>query len=144
MIYNYLNYEGLQTYDNLIKGYIKKYFTEQVDQNSIVSAAIETMQDYVNLQIENSIVGIETAKIQSLFKEPVVVEETSDLDVYIDTVQENQILVLENEGEYANELTIANDVYINANGSVLSGPISISADSNVTFENAIISQALNV
>lgn len=144
MIINYLNYEGLQTYDDLIKNYIDKHAGEQIDQNVVTSAVIESVQDYVDLQIENSIVGIETAKIQSLFKEPVIVEKDGDLDTYIDTIQENQILVLSNNSEYANELSIVNDVYINANGSTLTGVIAISADSNVTFENATITNNLNV
>lgn len=144
MIYNYLNYEGLQTYDNLIKNYIKKQSSNVVDQNTLTTAVIESVQDYVDLQIENSIVGIEAAKIQSLFKEPVMVEAGADLDTYIDTVQENQILVLEKEVEYANELSIVNDVYINANGSTLSGLIAIASDANVTIENAVVSNSLKV
>lgn len=143
MIINYLNYEGLQTYDNLIKKYIDKHAEGQIDQNIVTTAVIDNVQDYVDLLIENSIVGIESAKIQSLFKEPVFVEKDADLDTYIDTIQENQILVLSNNSEYPNELSIINDVYINANGSTLTGIISISADSNVTFENATFTNTLN-
>lgn len=144
MIINYLNYEGLQTYDNLIKKYIDKHAEGQIDQNVITAAVIDSVQDYVDLLIENSIVGIESAKIESLFKEPIFVEKNADLDTYIDTIQENQILVLPNKSEYPNELSITNDVYVNANGSALTGKISISADSNVIFENAIFTNILNI
>lgn len=145
MIYNYLDFNGLSAYDQLLKKYIEKQAGSKVDANVITTGVVETMQDYVNLQIENSILGIEAAKIQSLFKEPVLVEDiAADLDSYIDTIQDNQILVLVNNGEYEEELSIANDVYINANGSNLSGVISITPDSKVTIENAVISTALNL
>ena len=145
MIYNYLDFNGLSAYDQLLKKYIEKQAGSKVDANVITTGVVETMQDYVNLQIENSILGIEAAKIQSLFKEPVLVEDiAADLDSYIDTIQDNQILVLVHNGEYEEELSIANDVYINANGSNLSGVISITPDSKVTIENAVISTALNL
>lgn len=145
MIYNYLDFNGLSAYDQLLKKYIEKQADNKVDANVITTSVVETVQDYVNLQIENSILGLETAKIQSLFKEQVVVEDiNADLDSYIDTVQDNQILVLVHNGEYEEELSIANDVYINANGSNLSGVISITPDSKVTIENAVISTALNL
>ena len=145
MIYNYLDFNGLSAYDQLLKKYIEKQAGNKVDANVITTSVVETVQDYVNLQIENSILGIEAAKIQSLFKEPVLVEDiAADLDSYIDTIQDNQILVLVNNGEYEEELSIANDVYINANGSNLSGVISITPDSKVTIENAVISTALNL
>lgn len=145
MIYNYLDFNGLSAYDQLLKKYIEKQADNKVDANVITTSVVETVQDYVNLQIENSILGIETAKIQSLFKEPVVVEDiNADLDSYIDTIQDNQILVLVHNGEYEEELSIANDVYINANGSNLSGVISITPDSKVTIENAVVSTALNL
>ena len=145
MIYNYLDLDGLSTYDKLLKKYIEKQAGNKVDANVITTSVVETVQDYVNLQIENSIMGLEATKIQSLFKEPVVVEDiNADLDSYIDTIQDNQILVLVHNGEYEEELSIANDVYINANGSNLSGVISITPDSKVTIENAVISTALNL
>ena len=145
MIYNYLDLDGLSTYDKLLKKYIEKQAGNKVDANVITTSVVETVQDYVNLQIENSIMGLEATKIQSLFKEPVVVEDiNADLDSYIDTIQDNQILVLVRNGEYEEELSIANDVYINANGSNLSGVISITPDSKVTIENAVISTALNL
>lgn len=145
MIYNYLDFNGLSAYDQLLKKYIEKQAGNKVDANVITTSVVETVQDYVNLQIENSILGLETAKIQSLFKEQVVVEDiAADLDSYIDTIQDNQILVLVNNGEYEEELSIANDVYINGNGSNLSGVISITPDSKVTIENAVISTALNL
>jgi hypothetical protein len=145
MIYNYLDFNGLSAYDQLLKKYIEKQADNKVDANVITTSVVETVQDYVNLQIENSILGIETAKIQSLFKEPVLVEDiAADLDSYIDTIQDNQILVLVHNGEYEEELSIANDVYINANGSNLSGVISVTPDSKVTIENAVISTALNL
>lgn len=145
MIYNYLDFNGLSAYDQLLKKYIEKQAGNKVDANVITTGVVETVQDYVNLQIENSILGIEAAKIQSLFKEPVLVEDiAADLDSYIDTIQDNQILVLVNNGEYEEELSIANDVYINGNGSNLSGVISITPDSKVTIENAVISTALNL
>lgn len=145
MIYNYLDFNGLSAYDQLLKKYIEKQAGNKVDANVITTSVVETVQDYVNLQIENSILGLETAKIQSLFKEQVVVEDiNADLDSYIDTIQDNQILVLVHNGEYEEELSIANDVYINANGSNLSGVISITPDSKVTIENAVISTALNL
>lgn len=145
MIYNYLDLDGLSTYDKLLKKYIEKQANNKVDANVITTSVVETVQDYVNLQIENSIMGLEATKIQSLFKEPVVVEDiNADLDSYIDTIQDNQILVLVRNGEYEEELSIANDVYINANGSNLSGVISITPDSKVTIENAVISTALNL
>lgn len=145
MIYNYLDFNGLSAYDQLLKKYIEKQAGNKVDANVITTSVVETVQDYVNLQIENSILGIEAAKIQSLFKEPVLVEDiAADLDSYIDTIQDNQILVLVNNGEYEEELSITNDVYINGNGSNLSGVISITPDSKVTIENAVISTALNL
>lgn len=145
MIYNYLDFNGLSAYDQLLKKYIEKQADNKVDANVITTSVVETVQDYVNLQIENSILGIETAKIQSLFKEQVLVEDiNADLDSYIDTIQDNQILVLVHNGEYEEELSIANDVYINANGSNLSGVISITPDSKVTIENAVVSTALNL
>jgi hypothetical protein len=145
MIYNYLDFNGLSAYDQLLKKYIEKQAGNKVDANVITTSVVETVQDYVNLQIENSILGIEAAKIQSLFKEPVLVEDiAADLDSYIDTIQDSQILVLVHNGEYEEELSIANDVYINANGSNLSGVISITPDSKVTIENAVISTALNL
>lgn len=145
MIYNYLDYNGLSLYDNLIKKYIDKQNGDQIDTNVITANVVESVQDYVNLQIENSIVGIETAKIQSLFKEPVLVEDiNADLDSYIDTVQDNQILVLVQNGNYEEELSISNDVYINGNGSTMTGEIIIAPDANVTLENVIISTTLNV
>ena len=145
MIYNYLDLDGLSTYDKLLKKYIEKQANNKVDANVITTSVVETVQDYVNLQIENSIMGLEATKIQSLFKEPVVVEDiNADLDSQIDTIQDNQILVLVRNGEYEEELSIANDVYINANGSNLSGVISITPDSKVTIENAVISTALNL
>ena len=145
MIYNYLDLDGLSTYDKLLKKYIEKQANNKVDANVITTSVVETVQDYVNLQIENSIMGLEATKIQSLFKEPIVVEDiNADLDSYIDTIQDNQILVLVNNGEYEEELSIANDVYINGNGSNLSGVISITPDSKVTIENAVISTALNL
>lgn len=145
MIYNYLDYNGLSLYDNLIKKYIDKLSNNQVDANIITTSVVEAVQDYVNLQIENSIIGIETAKIQSLFKEPILVEDiNADLDSYIDTIQDNQILVLVHNGEYEEELSISNDVYINGNGSTMTGEIIITPDSNVTFENVIISTTLNL
>lgn len=145
MIYNYLDLDGLSTYDKLLKKYIEKQANNKVDANVITTSVVETVQDYVNLQIENSIMGLEATKIQSLFKEPVLVEDiAADLDSYIDTIQDNQILVLVHNGEYEEELSIANDVYINANGSNLSGVISITPDSKVTIENAVISTALNL
>ena len=145
MIYNYLDLDGLSTYDKLLKKYIEKQAGNKVDANVITTSVVETVQDYVNLQIENSIMGLEATKIQSLFKEPVLVEDiAADLDSYIDTIQDNQILVLVQNGEYEEELSIANDVYINANGSNLSGVISITPDSKVTIENAVISTALNL
>ena len=145
MIYNYLDLDGLSTYDKLLKKYIEKQAGNKVDANVITTSVVETVQDYVNLQIENSIMGLEATKIQSLFKEPVVVEDiNADLDSYIDTIQDNQILVLVRNGEYEEELSIANDVYINANGSNLSGVISVTPDSKVTIENAVISTALNL
>jgi hypothetical protein len=145
MIYNYLDFNGLSAYDQLLKKYIEKQADNKVDANVITTSVVETVQDYVNLQIENSILGIETAKIQSLFKEQVLVEDiNADLDSYIDTIQDNQILVLGHNGEYEEELSIANDVYINGNGSNLSGVISITPDSKVTIENAVISTALNL
>lgn len=145
MIYNYLDFNGLSAYDQLLKKYIEKQAGNKVDANVITTSVVETVQDYVNLQIENSILGLETAKIQSLFKEQVVVEDiNADLDSYIDTIQDNQILVLVHNGEYEEELSIANDVYINGNGSNLSGVISITPDSKVTIENAVISTALNL
>jgi hypothetical protein len=145
MIYNYLDFNGLSAYDQLLKKYIEKQADNKVDANVITTSVVETVQDYVNLQIENSILGIETAKIQSLFKEQVLVEDiNADLDSYIDTIQDNQILVLVHNGEYEEELSIANDVYINGNGSNLSGVISITPDSKVTIENAVISTALNL
>jgi hypothetical protein len=145
MIYNYLDFNGLSAYDQLLKKYIEKQADNKVDANVITTSVVETVQDYVNLQIENSILGIETAKIQSLFKEPVLVEDiAADLDSYIDTIQDNQILVLVHNGEYEEELSIANDVYINGNGSNLSGVISVTPDSKVTIENAVISTALNL
>lgn len=145
MIYNYLDFNGLSAYDQLLKKYIEKQAGNKVDANVITTGVVETVQDYVNLQIENSILGIEAAKIQSLFKEPVLVEDiAADLDSYIDTIQDNQILVLVNNGEYEEELSIANDVYINGNGSNLSGVISVTPDSKVTIENAVISTALNL
>ena len=145
MIYNYLDFDGLSTYDKLLKKYIEKQAGNKVDANVITTSVVETMQDYVNLQIENSILGIEATKIQSLFKEPVLVEDIdADLDSYIDTIQDGQILVLVRNGEYEEELSIANDVYINANGSNLSGVLSVTPDSKVTIENAVISTALNL
>lgn len=145
MIYNYLDYNGLSLYDNLIKKYIDKQSSDQIDANVITTNVVESIQDYINLQIENSIVGIETAKIQSLFKEPVLVEDiNADLDSYIDTVQDNQILVLVQNGNYEEELSISNDVYINGNGSTMTGEIIITPDANVTFENVIISTTLNL
>ncbi len=145
MIYNYLDFNGLSAYDQLLKKYIEKQADNKVDANVITTSVVETVQDYVNLQIENSILGLETAKIQSLFKEQVLVEDiNADLDSYIDTIQDNQILVLVRNGEYEEELSIANDVYINANGSNLSGVISITPDSKVTIENAVVSTALNL
>lgn len=145
MIYNYLDYNGLSLYDNLIKKYIDKQSSDQIDANVITTNVMESIQDYVNLQIENSIVGIETVKIHSLFKEPVLVEDiNADLDSYIDTVQDNQILVLVQNGNYEEELSISNDVYINGNGSIMTGEIIITPDANVTFENVIISTALNL
>lgn len=145
MIYNYLDFNGLSAYDQLLKKYIEKQADNKVDANVITTSVVETVQDYVNLQIENSILGLETAKIQSLFKEQVLVEDiNADLDSYIDTIQDNQILVLVHNGEYEEELSIANDVYINGNGSNLSGVISITPDSKVTIENAVVSTALNL
>jgi hypothetical protein len=140
MIINYLNYEGLQTYDSLIKKYINSNI---LDQNTIATTIMEAVQEYVDLQIENSIVGIETAKIYSLFKESIPVGDiNADLDEYIDNIGENQILVLVNNGDYEEELSIANDVYINANGSTMSGGIVVEGNVNVTIENAIITKAM--
>lgn len=98
------------------------------------------LKDYVDAQDKayfDSIVPIEDLKIASLFSAKQAADQSAA--EAIAAVEEGKAIKLTAEQEISEDLTIDKSCFIDANGSVFTGTVTIPADVDVIIENATFS-----
>lgn len=96
------------------------------------------MKEYVDAQDEkyfNAIQSIEQADIRALFLVAVSPEEGQTITDALANLGENEKLVLDGE-EVSEDVVIANDCVIDAQGAEFTGTVTVAKDANVTVINA--------